>query len=274
MNLKVYECGLAALVLGLFVGCGDDSSSASHENDCPEGYVCDTTYTDTTAYSFVYYSGKNKLDTVTALTGEMTCDIQDNYFSCQHDEAYKTCYVPHSTERKTEKRYMEGDSLIIYKEINILHVDTTFINYGERRLMDSIPPYIKPEKRDLKGLQDAFDTVELDLYDSSIYDRYKGSVNFATTYVVEDKFGSLPMSADFYVLKNMFETIDDGGDTISHYYSPYGNYCEEINRINYPLTPKIYNARLYIYSHDPLEKDTTVTWMAYYTDMYGVRDST
>ena len=271
--LNTFGCCLAALVLGLFVGCGDDSPMASRENDCPEGYVCDTTYTDTTAYSFVYYSGKNKLDTVTALTGEMTCDIQDNYFSCLYKKTYKTCYVVSSTKTNAAERNTEGDSLI-HKEVNLLRIDTTYINYGKRRLIDSIPPYIEPEKMDLKGLQDAFDTVELDLYDSSSYDRYEGHTDFSTTYVVYEDYGTLPRGAGSFTSKDYFKTIDADGDTIHHFYQIFIDLCNETIYIEYPLTPKIYEAQLYMFSHDPLEKDTTVTWMAYYTDMYGVRDST
>ncbi len=43
---------------------------------------------------------------------------------------------------------------------------------------------------------------------------------------------------------------------------------------NYPLTLKRYNSHIYTFLDGPLERDTTVTWTAYYTDLYGVRDST
>lgn len=244
------------LMLGLFAGCGNGPSSSSRGDECPDGYICDTTYTDTSAYSFVYYSGKNKLDTVTAFTGEMKCDIEDNYFSCRLTRTYRTCNVVYSAHTSTF-RNTDSDSLI-HKEINILRVDTTFINYGKKRLIDSIPPYIEQEKMDLKGLQDAFDTIELDFDDSHAYDRYRGGANFRTPYEMEDVYGTLPSDAGLL--------------TYSSYYLDLG--CFVTDRIDYPLTPKIHEVGLYIYSDEPLEKDTTVTWQAYYTDMYGVRDST
>jgi len=61
---------------------------------------------------------------------------------------------------------------------------------------------------------------------------------------------------------------------VIHAYQIDFDVCYETFHADYPLTPKIYNARLYMFSSDPLEKDTTVTWLAYYTDMYGVKDST
>jgi len=254
-----FAVGVVALglMLGLFAGCGNDPSSSSRGDECPEGYICDTTYTDTSAYSFVYYSGKNKLDTVTAFTGEMKCDIEDNYFSCRLTRTYWTCYAVYSAQANHAERNTDSDSLI-HKEINILRVDTTFINYGKKRLIDSIPPYIEQEKMDLKGLQDAFDTIELDFDDSHAYDRYRGGAYFRTPYEMEDVYGTLPSDAGLL--------------TYSSYYLDLG--CFVTDRIDYPLTPKIHEVGLYIYSDEPLEKDTTVTWQAYYTDMYGVRDST
>lgn len=254
-----FAVGVVALglMLGLFAGCGNDPSGSSRGDECPEGYICDTTYTDTSAYSFVYYSGKNKLDTVTAFTGEMKCDIEDNYFSCRLTRTHRTCYEVYSAQANHAERNTDSDSLI-HKEINILRVDTTFINYGKKRLIDSIPPYIEQEKMDLKGLQDAFDTIELDFDDSHAYDRYRGGANFRTPYEMEDVYGTLPSDAGLL--------------TYSSYYLDLG--CYVTVRIDYPLTPKIHEVGLYMYSDEPLEKDTTVTWQTYYTDMYGVRDST
>ncbi|MCQ2125487.1 MAG: hypothetical protein MJZ25_15015 [Fibrobacter sp.] len=272
-----FAVGVVALglMLGLFAGCGNDPSSSSRGDECPEGYICDTTYTDTSAYSFVYYSGKNKLDTVTAFTGEMKCDIEDNYFSCRLTRTYKTCYVVYSAQANHAERNTDSDSLI-HKEINILRVDTTFINYGKKRLIDFIPPYIEQEKMDLKGLQDAFDTIELDFDDSYTYDKYRGRANFRTPYVMEDVYGTLPSDAGLLTYPSYY-TVGADGDSIWHVnlldLESIGG-CYETIRIDYPFTPKIHEVGLYIYSDEPLEKDTTVTWQAYYTDMYGVRDST
>jgi len=269
----------AALALGLFAACGDDPSSSSRGDDCPEGYICDTTYTDTSAYSFVYYSGKNKLDTVTAFSGEMDCKIDDNYFACHLTRTYKTCqisvkYVTAQTNSAAKNESASESDTLIHKAVNVLRVDTTFINYGKRRLIDSVPPYVEPEKMDLKGLQDAFDTVDLDVYDTSRYNRYYGNVVFRTAYVVEGRYGTLPDGASAYTSTNFYYTEGFDGSLAIHAYQIDIDGCYETFHTDYPLTPKIYNARLYMFSSGPLEKDTTVTWLAYYTDMYGVKDST
>lgn len=270
---------IAACTFNLVVAaCGGGPSSSSRADDCPEGYICDTTYTDTSAYSFVYYSGKNKLDTVTAFTGEMTCKVYDEYFSCHLTKTYETCRVVYSyakddAQENSAERDDDSDTLI-HKTVNVLRVDTTFINYGKRRLIDSIPPYIEPEQMDLKGLQDAFDTVELELYDTSSYDRYYGNADFGTPYAVENSYGTLPDGAGSLTSTNLFYTVEADGDTMWRFYPITYSLCYETVYIEYPLTPKIYTANLYMFSHDPLERDTTVTWLAYYTDMYGVMDST
>lgn len=262
-------------LVALFVwACGDGPSSSSREKDYPEGIIYDTTYIDTSAYSFVYFSSRNKLDTVTALSGEMKCDIDDKYFSCHLTRTFSTCSVMYEYNTTTSTRQSTDSDSLIHKEVNVLQIDTTFINYGKRRLIDSIPPYTEQEKMNLKGLQDAFDTVELDLKDTSSYDKYYGGVVFKTPYVVDEDYGTLPDGAGAYTPSSTYYTEDADGDTVRNFTNIFPvSFCSKTVYIDYPLTPKIYEARLYMFRHDSLEKDTTVTWQAYYTDMYGVKDS-
>ena len=77
----------------LFFACDRENINVGPLNNCPSGYICDTTYIDTSAYSFIYYSGKKTLDTVTALAEDISCDIQENIFQCALREIFKRCVI-------------------------------------------------------------------------------------------------------------------------------------------------------------------------------------
>ncbi len=50
--------------------------------------------------------------------------------------------------------------------------------------------------------------------------------------------------------------------------------CYDTTYTKYPLTSKHYQSYIYAFLDEPFEKDSTVTWTAYYQDFYGVTDST
>ena len=168
MKNHLFKCVFSFFVLAelivVFVACGDNTSSASSRDDCPENYICDTTYTDVRVYSFVYYVGKDSLDTVTATTDRMTCDIEDDNFHCSlmfiHEcFSYYSVVSANGTVKDSAK----------HLTVNVTRVDTTYINYGKKRLIDYVPAYVEVPKLSEKKLQDLFDTLIVKPYDSKYY---------------------------------------------------------------------------------------------------------
>ena len=272
MKFKVNKISLEfaawACAFVFFIACGENGYGVVVHDECPENTICDTTYVDAEAYSFVIYSGKNKLDTVTAMTDEMTCDIEDFYFRCTWKEVYSTCRVVYSKDIddvKTESR----DS-VVHKKVEVKRIDTTFINYGKIRMVDYIPPYVETPKLDKKKLRDAMDTVVIGP-DEKYKDEYYGKTEFFESgYYIEDAHG-LPYWA-YSSSHTSGLSYDENGAVYFDYVEV--SYCSETVITRFPLALKTYSSYLYAILYEPLERDTTVTWTAYYTDLYGVKDST
>lgn len=256
MKKYLFKCIFSLFVLTelvvFFVACGDNTSSTSSGDDCPENYICDTNYTDVSAYSFVYYVGKDSLDTVTATTDRMTCDIEDDNFHCSLMFIHGCFSYSYSVASANGTVKDSAKHLTV----NVTRVDTTYINYGKKRLIDYVPAYVEVPKLSEKKLQDLFDTLILKPYDSKYYSYYGHTDDFLSNYYIEGK--DLPDGFGVSSYTGRFATLLGCGDT---------------TYTNYPLIPKDVEARLYMFLEEPLEKDTTITWMAYYTDMYGVEDS-
>ncbi len=248
---KFLVVGAFTAMAAAFLACGDDSSSASSVDDCPENYICDTTYTDVSAYSFVYYAGKDSLDTVTATTDKMTCDIEDDNFHCtlmHYSSCFNVVYAYASGVEQDSARHLT---------INETRVDTTYINYGKKRLIDYVPAYVEVPKLSEKKLRDMFDTLIVKPYDSKYYAYYGHTDDFLSNYRIDAK--GLP---DGFGVSSY-----SGGHAVRL------SLCGDTSYTHYPLIPMDYGSDLYAFLEEPLKKDTSITWMAFYTDMYGVKDS-
>ncbi len=262
----------------LFFACDRENINVGPLNNCPSGYICDTTYIDTSAYSFIYYSGKKTLDTVTALAEDISCDIQENIFQCALREIFKRCVIVYSTtnaNNTTDQLLKEVDSLV-HKEIKLMRIDTTYINYGKKRLIDYIPSYIEIPEFQLKEFKDAFDTVVID-YDKNNETHFYGRGSyFYGLYKISDK--ALPDFAGVSSYKGSYITIDHKDAPKDSVFLleelNVSSPCYETTYIKYPLTPKYYRSYIFAILNKPFEKDSTVTWTAYYQDLYGVTDST
>ena len=261
----------------LFFACDRENINVGPLNNCPSGYICDTTYIDTSAYSFIYYSGKKTLDTVTALAEDISCDIQENIFQCALREIFKRCVIVYSTtnaNNTTDQLLKEVDSLV-HKEIKLMRIDTTYINYGKKRLIDYIPSYIEIPEFQLKEFKDAFDTVVID-YDKNNETHFYGRGSyFYGLYKISDK--ALPDFAGVSSYKGSYITIDHKDAPKDSVFLleelNVSSPCYDTTYTKYPLTSKHYQSYIYAFLDEPFEKDSTVTWTAYYQDIYGVMDS-
>jgi len=261
----------------LFFACDRENINVGPLNNCPSGYICDTTYIDTSAYSFIYYSGKKTLDTVTALAEDISCDIQENIFQCALREIFKRCVIVYSTtnaNNTTDQLLKEVDSLV-HKEIKLMRIDTTYINYGKKRLIDYIPSYIEIPEFQLKEFKDAFDTVVID-YDKNNETHFYGRGSyFYGLYKISDK--ALPDFAGVSSYKGSYITIDHKDAPKDSVFLleelNVSSPCYDTTYTKYPLTSKHYQSYIYAFLDEPFEKDSTVTWTAYYQDLYGVTDS-
>lgn len=263
----------------LFFACDGENSNDSLLDNCPSGYICDTTYIDTSAYSFVYYSSKKNLDTLTALADDITCEIQENNFQCTLRKVFERCAIIYSfsttnSNNTTDQSLKEADTLV-HKEIKLVRVDTTYINYGKKRLIDYIPPYIETPEFQLKEFKDAFDTVVID-YDKNNETHFYGRGSyFYGLYKISDK--ALPDFAGVSSYKGSYITIDHKDAPKDSVFLleelNVSSPCYDTTYTKYPLTSKHYQSYIYAFLDEPFEKDSTVTWTAYYQDIYGVMDS-
>lgn len=250
----------------------NSSSSIKLPDPCPDSLICDTTYVDKKAYSFIYYSGPKKLDIVTASAADMSCFINENTFSCKLEESYRS--TNSATNERIDKDYIAPPKIVIeadslkHLKINIKRVDTTYINYGEQRLMDYIMPYIETPKLNVDELRAAMDTVTVEynlLQYNEINSYYEGNAKYMSPYEFEEwTANGLPdwvhIDADSYTNWSGF-CLDD-----------LEYYCEDTYTTYYPSTLKQLKFQIYLIVSKPIN-DTTVTWTAYYKDLYGSRDS-
>lgn len=263
----------------LFFACDDENSNDSLLDNCPSGYICDTTYIDTSAYSFVYYSSKKNLDTLTALADDITCEIQENNFQCTLRKVFERCAIIYSfsttnSNNTTDQSLKEADTLV-HKEIKLVRVDTTYINYGKKRLIDYIPPYIETPEFQINEFKDAFDTVVID-YDKNNETNFFGRGSyFHGPYKITDNalpnFALVISYKGSYITINPEEAPEDSVFLLEALIEL--DPCYETTYIKYPLTPKYYRSYISAILNKPFEKDSTVTWTAYYQDIYGVMDS-
>lgn len=234
--------------------------------------VYDTLY-DTTSYnSFVYRKNANgKLDTVTGWSRLLNCDIGDTAFSCTRKPNYAgvlpLCGLTMTFTKRDDAEYelVKLDTNVVFVYVHdtlykdAFHVqlkecvnDTSFINYGESRVMDYIPPeriYIVPAN--------PFDPTEmrslLDTLDFSAVDEAKIEIK-AYSYL---EFDGLPLHAAEW------EPLDSFTTAIG----------SELKWYHWPDSIRIVESIYYI-SNTDLESDTTVSWTLKYTRYEPERSET
>jgi len=274
--LKVAALSVVACV---FFACGDKSDSVPVVEACPEGFVCDTTYVNAKAYSFVYYSGKNKLDTITETTDKISCDIWNGYFECTLRKSY-SCQKAMVT--KMSVQFSNDKKRAKHKTIEIKVGDTTYINYGKHRLTNFIPPYHEIPPFNAEKMKEAFDTV---IVEKPVYSDTKltgDSRKFLDYYRIEGS--ELPSWVHISRTSGKMVVFDgnDGTPSVDTTIVSLDGYeqvlamdCFRVSYVKYPKDLVMYRSKIHVYGDtaEILQKDTTIKWMAHYTDMYGIEDS-
>lgn len=265
----------------LFFACGEESDSVRTSDLCPEGAICDTTYVNAKAYSFIYYSGKDKLDTITETTDHISCDIWNGYFECTVRKSY-SCNNAVVVASKTGAT-IDNEKSTKHKKVEVKVGDTTYINYGKHRLINYIPPYHEIPPFDAQKLKDAFNTVVVEKHSYSNERLTGDSRTFLGYYRIEGK--GLPDWAYVSHYSGEMVTFDgkDGTPSIDTtivlsdgYVSKYYVAgCGGVYYIKYPQDLIGYKSAIHAYGDTTVfpQKDTTIKWMAHYADMYGVEDS-
>lgn len=274
--LKVAALSVVACV---FFACGDKSDSVPVVEACLEGFVCDTTYVNAKAYSFVYYSGKNKLDTITETTDKISCDIWNGYFECTLRKSY-SCQKAMVT--KMSVQFSNDKKRAKHKTIEIKVGDTTYINYGKHRLTNFIPPYHEIPPFNAEKMKEAFDTV---IVEKPVYSDTKltgDSRKFLDYYRIEGS--ELPSWVHISRTSGKMVVFDgnDGTPSVDTTIVSLDGYeqvlamdCFRVSYVKYPKDLVMYRSKIHVYGDtaEIPQNDTTIKWMAHYTDMYGVEDS-
>ena len=214
----------------------------------------------TSFLSFVYRKNSGALDTVTRDSNALKCDMGEESFSCEYFAQYiveDPIYGPPLIIYKDSIRPLDTTKVHIYvvdtvykdtfyrntyKRIN----DTTFINYGESRMTDYIPPEktydLGEHPFDSTAIRDFFDT--LDVSDSLLGGKNHLEVNSNL------KFIGFPLP----------ESLNPGLVTL---------VILEPKNLEYRTWPTTLKApkRNYVFSNEfvEFESDTTVTWTLEYT---------
>ena len=268
-----------AFVASVFFACGNKSDSVPFIEACPEDFVCDTTYVNANAYSFVYYSGKNKLDTITETTDKISCDIWNGYFECTLRKFY-SCQKVMVT--KMSVQFSNDKKRVKHKTIEIKVGDTTYINYGKHRLTNFIPPYHEIPPFNAEKMKEAFDTV---IVEKPVYSDTKltgDSRKFLDYYRIEGS--ELPSwvhisrtSGKMVVFdgKDGTPSVDTTIVSLDGYEQAFVLDCFGVSYVKYPKDLVMYKSKIHVYGDaaEIPQNDTTIKWMAHYTDMYGVEDS-
>ena len=263
----------------IFFACGNKSDSIPVVDACPAGYVCDTTYVNAKSYSFVYYSGKNKLDTITETTDKISCDVWNGYFECTVKKYY-SCQKVMVT--KMPIQFSNDKKRAKHKTIEIKVGDTTYINYGKHRLTNFIPPYHEIPPFNAEKMKEAFDTV---IVEKPVYSDTKltgDSRKFLDYYRIEGS--DLPSWVHISRTSGKMVVFDgkDGTPSIdTTIMSSDGcvqalmSGCFSVSYVKYPKDLVMYRSKIHVYGDtaEIPQNDTTIKWMAHYTDMYGIEDS-
>ena len=130
-----------------------------------------------TVTSFVYRDTQGRLDTLSRNSSIMKCDFGEKSFSCKNDfsptvmsqhDKYQLVYIGPADLPDSSKYYvtvMDTVYATLYTKRYKTRTDTFFVNYGERRRTDYIPPeYIyEPGSNpfDSTAMRNFFDTLDV-----------------------------------------------------------------------------------------------------------------
>lgn len=233
--------------------------------------VYDTLY-DTTSYnSFVYRTYyKGTLDTVTEWSELLNCNIGDTAFSCRKSPnfaslmprcgltlvATKCCYVEYvPIKLDTNVVYVHVHDTLYKDTFHVQQLvcvnDTTFINYGENRVLDYIPAekiYVAPNAFDSTEMRSLLDTLDFTGGDD---------VKIEIKTYSSLQFNGLPL------LEQELMPLDTVATALG----------SELNWKHWPETIEVRESTYYLVNAD-LESDTTVTWTLKYTHYETERSET
>lgn len=261
------------LILGPADGPSADSApqnSFAEKNASDTIYVHDTVvvYKDTvdkeveikSSYtSFIYRDSANHLDTVLRESSRLTCNMEEESFSCKY--AMQPMIHP-DLEYKKMEIYPDSVPVVvlidtIYKDTLFRNTftkkyDTTFINYGENRLTDYIPPEyvydLGEHPFDSTAMRDFFDTLD-------VRDPQLGGNN---RIVVNSQLSFTGFPAVVMRVENAYDFMD----------------YVEVNR-TWPTKRRV-GTREYVFENIIMKSDSTVTWtlgFMHYENGVGEKDS-
>ena len=260
------------LVLGPADGPADSvpGNTFTEKNTADTIYVHDTVvvYKDTvdkeveikSSYtSFIYRDSANHLDTVSRESTRLTCDMEEESFSCKY--AMQPMINPIPDYKKVEM-YLDSAPVVvlmdtIYKDTLFRNTftkkyDTTFINYGENRLTDYIPPEyvydLGEHPFDSTAMRDFFDTLD-------VRDPQLGGNN---RIVVNSQLSFTGFPAVVMRVENAYDFMD----------------YVEVNR-TWPTKRRV-GTREYVFENIIMKSDSTVTWtlgFMHYENGVGEKDS-
>lgn len=261
------------LILGPADGPSADSApqnSVAEKNASDTIYVHDTVvvYKDTvdkeveikSSYtSFIYRDSANHLDTVLRESSRLTCNMEEESFSCKY--AMQPMIHPDLEYKKMEIDLVAAPVVVlidtIYKDTLFRNTftkkyDTTFINYGDNRLTDYIPPEyvydLGEHPFDSTAMRDFFDTLD-------VRDPQLGGKN---RIVVNSRLSFTGFPAVVMRVENAYDFMD----------------FVEINR-TWPTKRRV-GAREYVFENINMKSDSTVTWtlgFMHYETGVGEKDS-
>ena len=205
--------------------------------------------------SFVYSDSTGAIDTLTKSSVALECDIGETEFSCQEQlvlvlapidgPAYEPVVYQELVIDTVHCHVSITDTVVkdtFYKESYSYKHDTTFINYGESRATDYIPPERVYEPGefpfDSTEIRDFFDT--LDVSDSRMGGKKRLMVNSELSFrdFPLTVLGVMPVLDAQYSYKYLKSWPEKWIPLVNTY--EFGNFNE-------------------------LESDTTVTWTLEYT---------
>ena len=261
------------LVLGPADGPYADSApqnSFAKKNPADTIYVHDTVvvYKDTvekeveieSSYtSFIYRDSANHLDTVLRESTRLTCDMEEESFSCKYamqpminpDLEYKKMEIyPDSVPVVVLTDTIHKDTL--FRNTFTKKCDTTFINYGKNRLTDYIPPEyvydLGEHPFDSTAMRDFFDTLD-------VRDPQLGGNN---RIVVNSQLSFTGFPVVVMRVKNAYDFAE----------------LVDVNR-TWPAKRRV-SAREYVFENINMKSDSTVTWtlgFMHYENGVGEKDS-
>ena len=169
-----------------------------------------------------------------------------------------------------------------HKTIEIKVGDTTYINYGKHRLTNFIPPYHEIPPFNAEKMKEAFDTV---IVEKPVYSDTKltgDSRKFLDYYRIEGS--ELPSwvhisrtSGKMVVFdgKDGTPSVDTTIVSLDGYEQVLAMDCFRVSYVKYPKDLVMYRSKIHVYGDtaEIPQNDTTIKWMAHYTDMYGIEDS-